>query len=90
MFNENDIYAVIKKIAVDAVSSTKPCTWCYGNVEGVNPLKISLNENLEIDNDFIEFGSRNIEGLEVGDKLILLQKAGGQLFLCLDVVKGGD
>lgn len=90
MFNEDDLYSAIKKIAVDTVSSTKPSTWCYGNVKSVNPLKIFLNDKLEIDEDFIEFGSRNIESIEIGNKLILLQKAGGQLFLCLDVVKDGD
>lgn len=84
---DNDIYKILKKVSVDAVSSTKPCTWCYGNVKSVNPLKVSLNEKLEIDDDFIEFGSRRKENLEIDDKLILLQKAGGQLFLCLDVIR---
>ena len=81
------LYAFIKQIAVNAVKSTHPSDWCYGYVKGIDPLNVSLAEKLEIDEDFIEFGSRKIEGLEVGDKLILLRKAGGQLFLCLDVIR---
>lgn len=86
----NDLFNLLKQIAVNAVASTKPCNWCYGYVKGINPLNVSLSDRLEIDSDFIEFGSRKIESLEVGDKLILLQKAGGQFFLCLDVIKKGD
>ncbi len=90
MFDNDDLYATIKKIAVDAVKNVHPSDWCYGYVKAVSPLTVSLSDKIEIDEDFIEFGSRNIEGIEVSDKLILLQKAGGQLFLCLDVIKGGD
>ena len=90
MLNDDELYTVIKQIAVNAVKNEKLCDWCYGNVVGVGPLKVSLAEKLEIDEDFIEFGNRKIENFDVGDKLILLKKTGGQLFLCLDVIKDGD
>ncbi len=90
MFNNDELYNVIKQIAVNAVKNTKPCDWCYGYIVSVSPLKVALAEKLEIDNDFIEFGSQNLKNLKKGDKLILLRQAGGQLFLCLDVVKEGD
>lgn len=90
MFNSEELYTVIKQIAINAVRNTRPCDWCYGNIVSLSPLRVSLDEKLEIDNDFIEFGNRKLENLKIGDKLILLRKAGGQLFLCLDVVEGGD
>ena len=89
MYN-NDLFSLLKQVAVNAVRSSKPCDWCYGYVKGIDPLNVSLAEKLEIDEDFIEFGSRKIEGLEVGDKLILLRKAGGQLFLLIDVIKARE
>ncbi len=89
MYND-DLFGMLKQVAVNAVRNSKPCNWCYGYVKGVEPLNVSLAENLEIDEDFIEFGSRNIESLEIGDKLILLRKAGGQLFLLIDVIKNGE
>lgn len=89
MVTNDDLYATIKKIAVDAVKSVRPSDWCYGYVKGVAPLNVFLEEKLEIDEDFIEFGSHKKEYLEVGDKLILLRKAGGQLFLLIDIIKPG-
>lgn len=88
MYN-NDLYSVLKKVAVNAVNSSKPCDWCYGYVISVSPFSVRISDRFEIDKDFIEFGSRKIENFEIGDKLILLRKAGGQLFLCLDVINGG-
>lgn len=93
MFDNNDPYNVIKQIAVDAAKSTKPCDWRYGYVKSTSPITISMGDDFEIGEeliDLIEFGSRKKESLEIGDRLILLQKAGGQLFLCLDVIRGGD
>lgn len=87
---EGDLIYLIKKIAVEAVERNKPSTWLYGNVTSVTPLTTKLKENLNIDEDFIEFGSFKKENIEIGDKLILLQQAGGQLFLCLDIIKAGD
>ncbi len=90
MVVNDDLYAFIKQIAVNAVKSTHPSDWCYGYVKEIEPLNVSLAEKLEIDEDFIEFGSRNIESLEIGDKLILLRKAGGQLFLLIDIIKNDE
>lgn len=86
MYN-NDLFNLLKQIAVNAVASTKPCNWCYGYVKSSAPLKVALSDKLEIDSDFIEFGSFSEENLEPGDKLILLQKAGGQFFLLLNIIK---
>lgn len=88
MYN-NDLFSLLKQVAVNAVSSSKPCNWCYGYVKGVDPLGVCLSEKLEVDEGFIEFGSHKKEYLEVGDKLILLRKAGGQLFLLIDIIKPG-
>ncbi len=87
---EGDLLYLIKKVAVDAVETSKPCTWLYANVVDTTPLKVKIADNFTIDDDFIEFGNKKIENIEKGDKLILLRQAGGQLFLCLDIIKGGD
>lgn len=87
MVTNDDLYDTIKKIAVDAVKSVHLSDWCYGYVKNTAPLNVYLGEKLEIDEDFIEFGSKKIEGLEAGDKLILIRKAGGQRFLCVDIVR---
>lgn len=83
----NDLFTTIKEIALSAVESSKPCDWRYGYIKDTDPLTVSLSEKLEIDSDFIEFGNISPNTLELGDKLILLQKKGGQLFLVLDVIK---
>ena len=85
--HNNDLFNLLKQIAVNAVASTKPCNWCYGYVKSTETLKVTLSDKLEIDEDFIEFGSFKKENLKIGDKLILLQKAGGQLFLLLDIIE---
>ena len=86
MYNK-DLYGILKKIAVNAVSASKPCDWCYGYVKEEAPLCVALSERLEIDEDFIELGSRKAESLKKGDKLIMLRKSGGQLFFILDVIR---
>ena len=48
---------------------------------------IALETMLQLDSDFIEFGSIKTSNIENGDKLILLRQQGGQRFLCLDVIK---
>lgn len=80
---------VLKTIALDAVENTKPTIWIYGNVTATNPLNVRVDTKLNIASDFIEFGSRDTSNIEIGDRLILLRQQGGQLFLCLDVIKGG-
>ncbi len=87
MVVNDDLFSIIKKVALNAVMSSKPADWCYGCVKSVKPVAVAINDKLVIDEGFIEWGSRNTEELEEGDKLILLRKAGGQLFLCLDVVR---
>ncbi len=86
MYN-NDLYSIIKQVAVNAVNSAKPCDWCYGCVKAVEPVVVSLSDQLEIDEDFVEFGCCDKDGLQEGDRLVLLRKAGGQRFLCLGVVR---
>ena len=81
----DDLLKVIKTIALETIQTTKPVTWVYGNVVETSPLKVSLETKLQLDSDFIEFGSIKTSNIENGDKLILLRQQGGQRFLCLDV-----
>ena len=53
----DDLLKVIKTIALETIQTTKPVTWVYGNVVETSPLKVSLETKLQLDSDFIEFGS---------------------------------
>ena len=52
MYN-NDLFNLLKQIAVNAVASTKPCNWCYGYVKSSAPMTVALSDKLEIVSDFI-------------------------------------
>lgn len=79
---------------MEAVRASKPCDFLYGVVvddgtlvpDGV--IRLKLSDKLEIDDKFLVWG-RNVsrENIEIGDRLILLQKAGGQLFYVMDKLR---
>lgn len=45
-----NLVALIKKAALDAVEESKPTNIVYGEVLSVNPLKISISQNLILTN----------------------------------------
>ncbi len=87
MFNSDDLYNIIKNIVSNVINSKHLCDWCYGYVKDTNPFTVYLNEKIIIDKDYIEFGNKKTENININDKLILLRKAGGQRFLLFDVIK---
>lgn len=89
MIDNENLTSLLKSLAIEAVESLKLSDWCYGMVSSVNPLRVSLNDKLVLRSDFIEFGNYDINNIETGDKLILLRKQGGQLYL-LHSIKRGD
>jgi sortase (surface protein transpeptidase) len=46
MHNMSDITMLIKKAALDAVNEAKPTSIVFGQVTGINPLKISIDQKL--------------------------------------------
>lgn len=48
LFNANDFVAIIKKTALDAVDSIKPCDIFFGNVVSITPLKITTDQKLTL------------------------------------------
>lgn len=58
MANSN-IVQLIKRIALDAVEMSKPCDYRIGTVTGVEPLKIKVSQNIELEEEFLHL-SRNV------------------------------
>lgn len=47
----SEIVQLVKKIAIDAISSNKPVEFTIGVVESVEPIKIRVNQFLVLEND---------------------------------------
>lgn len=77
---------LIKRISIDAVNASKPCNVMVGNIKSVSPLKISIGQQLLVDNDFLIVGDTAKEHLAVDKTVILIRQAGGQRFLVVDTI----
>lgn len=49
----SNIIEIIKKVALDAIEESNPCTVLYGTVTGINPLKINIEQRLTLDKDHL-------------------------------------
>ena len=76
--------ALIKKIALDAVHASKPATICFGDVTSINPLKVRINQLLELSSPTLIQTSTVVGKLAVGDEVILIRQQGGQRYVVLD------
>ncbi len=99
MLNSSNFLEIIKRAAVDADEQSQPCDFLFGTVVSGSPLKIRVEQKLELGgaqlvltrnvSDFkvkID-GETEIEiknALKAGDKVVLLKQRGGQKFLVLD------
>jgi len=78
----------MKEIAVKAVEATNPVKVLFGTVRTVDPLTVDIEQKLSgLTADFF-IQTATLQGLQAGDKLVLLQTQGGQSFLILDKVVG--
>lgn len=83
---------LIKTLALQAVKQTKPLELIYGTVtqeedeEKGTELLIKIQQKQELTKDFFIKNSK-LDGLEVDNKLILLQVQGGQMFYILEVLR---
>ena len=55
----SNMVQLIKRIAMEAVEAAKPCDYRVGIVTSVNPLKIKVSQNIELEEEFIHL-SRNV------------------------------
>ena len=79
---------IIKKAAMEAVEASNPTKVLYGTVVDSSP-SIKIDQKFTIPKDFIVVTKRiKEEGLNAGDKVVLLQEQGGQSFIVLDKVGG--
>ncbi len=87
----SDILSLIKKAAVEAVRQTKPMELVFGSVaqeediENDIPLIIQVEQKKPLTRAFF-VENRLLDGLELGDKLVLLQVQGGQKYYILEVL----
>lgn len=75
---------LIKKIAVEAVQASKPCSIMVGKVLKTNPIEIQVKQNMILDDTFLQIPKRLKKELNKGDKVALIRQDGGQLFYILD------
>lgn len=82
MLDSKTLLEIIKKAAIEAVNATNPVDYCFGKVTSINPLKISLEQKLILGKNQLDFAV-SVSSLEVGNKVVLLKKRGGQKYLVL-------
>lgn len=91
-----EFVALIKEIAVKAVSNMNPCQIVFATADTVIKdesgevvdLELRVNDKLLLSLEMILFGQAIPKNsIKEGDMLILLRQAGGQLFYVMD--KGG-
>lgn len=62
MANSN-LVQLIKQIAIDAVGASKPCDYRVGTVIDINPLKVRISKDIELEEEFLQL-SRNVTDFE--------------------------
>ena len=77
---------LIKKISMDAYNASKPCNVMIGKVKSTSPLKISIGQQLIIDDDFLIVGDGAKEHLAADKAVVLIRQSGGQKFLIVDTI----
>jgi hypothetical protein len=80
----NDIAALIKKAAVDAVEAGKPADVMFGTVTGLEPLAVDVEQKLKLSGGCLV--AMNGANLARGDAVVLLRQRGGQKFVVLGVL----
>lgn len=93
-----ELVKAVKRVSVDAVNSAKPVEACFGKVIGVSPMKIFVEQKLvlgeaqlvlcrNVCNFFTTVDGKYVEvlnGLKVGETVVLIRQQGGQRYLVLD------
>lgn len=48
MLDSKDLLKVMKKVSSDAEEANQPCTWMFGEVASVNPIRIVVDQKLQL------------------------------------------
>lgn len=86
LVNEHDFINTIKRVAIEAVKSTRPQETLFATITSLNPLKMKVENGQIVDEDYLVPTQAAKNGLERGDKVAILRIQGGQRFLILDKV----
>lgn len=80
-----DMFNAMKQIAENVFEAKRPADWCYGKVISLSPFQVQIDQKLPLKKEFLAVRAGvSASSFEVGDKLILLKKQGGQEYLILD------
>lgn len=81
----SNMIEIIKKAAIDAVEQTKPLEIMYATVEGIDPIRIKINQKLMLGPPHVA-RLYHTDDLKTGDIVAVLRYQSGQKFLILDKV----
>lgn len=81
-----DLYDLIKRISVQAVESKNPAGLAIGKVLGMSPVRIQVDQRLDLEAAFLIIPPRVAKELEVGKGVLLLREQGGQRYAVLDIL----
>jgi hypothetical protein len=80
-----NLVQTIKAAAREERVNARPCDVLFGTVESPSPLRIKVEQRLTLPAEFLALTSTaKNAGLSAGDKVALLRKEGGQLYVVLD------
>lgn len=83
----NNLVQLIKRVAMDAVEASKPCTTYVGKVKKLSPLQITIGQSWVLDSDFLDITSRADEKMKKGSRVLMIRQAGGQKYTVVDTLK---
>lgn len=88
MVSVPDLFESIKKIALNLMENQLLSTFMFGVVTNEKPLKILIEQRLELDEDFLVLTKSLVkdEELKKGEKVVLIRQQGGQKYLVVDRV----
>lgn len=84
--NANELLAVVKKAAVEAVEATKPVNLCYGKVLSASPPKVDVEQKMHLGKNQLILLDMQPD-LAAGDEVVLVRMQGGQKYLVVGRVK---
>lgn len=93
-----DLLTTVKQAAIAAIAASNPVNVMFGVVTNTNPLEVNVDQRFTLPADFLLIpeslnenklvigGSTYVirDGLQIGNKLLLLRVQGGQLYVILD------
>lgn len=86
MPNDN-LIALIKRAAIEAVNAAKPCDTAVGKVTSLSPIQISVGQKIQLSADFLDVTTIAEDHMKVGSRVLLLRQSGGQKYTVVDTLQ---